>query len=509
MKKLKYIISIIIVFISNSAFSQNCTADYTYNIDSSSSTISFTDLSYISDSSQVATAWVWTVDSDTFSLEQNPIYQYTNLPIVVCLYVDFNGLCNSYFCDTIYPPINPTENCLADFSYTLDSNSNTITFTNTSITYNNIICNFFWNFGDGTSSYDENPIHTYSSPGNYNVCLTINTSSDSCITYTCTVDTCQSIVIPNDSIINDISISGNVYAKTALLPEGIAILYKVETGNYTAISKSAINNGFYIFDNLEIGDYLVYAIPYFGDIENYYPLYYPTYTGNTEHCSDAQIIFVDTIVTKDINLKYNDDINHGFGYISGKVVYDDGSNFETNIFNQNWFNNLKSTYEGEAQNVTILLYNNIGQVIRYELSDENGNFEFKDVPYGLNIIYTEKAGKTTQVISGSLNETNDTIKNILIHIEETEIINIEEITQLNADIYPIPFNNYLNIDINEKIKDLSISIVDITGKQIYYSNFYNTNPNLLKIETNNIKKGSYVMLIKSANSIIFRKKIIK
>ena len=46
----------------------------------------------------------------------------------------------------------------------------------TDINFENTSCNgdeFMWNFGDGNNSTDENPIHAYSSPGIYNVMLTV------------------------------------------------------------------------------------------------------------------------------------------------------------------------------------------------------------------------------------------------------------------------------------------------------------------------------------------------
>jgi hypothetical protein len=40
---------------------------------------------------------------------------------------------------------------------------------------------YFWDFGDGTTSADTNPVHEYFLSGNYNVCLTVYTSCDSAV----------------------------------------------------------------------------------------------------------------------------------------------------------------------------------------------------------------------------------------------------------------------------------------------------------------------------------------
>jgi PKD repeat protein len=48
-----------------------------------------------------------------------------------------------------------------------------ITFTDESIDQDGIIISWAWDFGDGNSSTDENPTHSYSNPGYYTVSLTI------------------------------------------------------------------------------------------------------------------------------------------------------------------------------------------------------------------------------------------------------------------------------------------------------------------------------------------------
>ena len=53
-------------------------------------------------------------------------------------------------------------------SYSEVINSNQVSFTNTSAAFDSLV----WNFGDGTTSTDENPVHNYSATGFYTVTLT-------------------------------------------------------------------------------------------------------------------------------------------------------------------------------------------------------------------------------------------------------------------------------------------------------------------------------------------------
>lgn len=67
--------------------------------------------------------------------------------------------------------------CEANFTYQLDANDNlTVQFTDDSYTGAGEIISWLWDFGDGTTSTEQNPTHTYAEPGDYVVTLTITTS---------------------------------------------------------------------------------------------------------------------------------------------------------------------------------------------------------------------------------------------------------------------------------------------------------------------------------------------
>jgi len=94
---------------------------------------------------------------------------------------------------------NPdTSSCGGYFTYI--KNGNTVNFTAYSntpgVSYN-------WSLGDGISSYDQNPTHSYA-PGTYSVCMTIKKDSSCSFTY------CDSLVI-KDSLYID---SSNVACKS-------------------------------------------------------------------------------------------------------------------------------------------------------------------------------------------------------------------------------------------------------------------------------------------------------
>ncbi|MDD3685784.1 MAG: T9SS type A sorting domain-containing protein [Bacteroidales bacterium] len=73
--------------------------------------------------------------------------------------------------------LTTSENCFAFFYTDYDSVTNTFILSIDSVTLANA-SNFFWDFGDGYTSNEENPIHEFASNDIFKVCMTAYTSSD-------------------------------------------------------------------------------------------------------------------------------------------------------------------------------------------------------------------------------------------------------------------------------------------------------------------------------------------
>ena len=70
------------------------------------------------------------------------------------------------------------EDCYADFYMFPTDDALTISFEDASFTYEGEITSWAWDFGDGNTSDEQNPTHTYAEPGFYTVTLTITTDND-------------------------------------------------------------------------------------------------------------------------------------------------------------------------------------------------------------------------------------------------------------------------------------------------------------------------------------------
>jgi PKD repeat protein len=118
------------------------------------------------ESSQNATAWAWTFEGGdpATSTEQNPTVTYLQAGTYGVTLTVSNAAGNSTFTESSYINVND----LPTAGFTSVTNALEVTFTNTSTNADS----YSWDFGDGNTSTEENPVHTYAQDGNYAVVLT-------------------------------------------------------------------------------------------------------------------------------------------------------------------------------------------------------------------------------------------------------------------------------------------------------------------------------------------------
>ena len=130
--------------------------------------VNFTDLS-----TGNITSWHWSFGDGTTSTDQNPVHTYEdtgyfNITLIVC---------NAGCCDSIkfihYIHINPP---IAAFDVDFHCNSKTRTFTDKSIGADE----WNWNFGDGSTSTQQSPLHTYAGTGTYIITLLVKNYTTGC-----------------------------------------------------------------------------------------------------------------------------------------------------------------------------------------------------------------------------------------------------------------------------------------------------------------------------------------
>jgi PKD repeat protein len=136
-------------------------------------TATFTSTSTDPDNDTLTYAWDFG-DGET-STEENPVHDYTenNKTYTVTLTVtdEHNESDTEIKPVTIGTPNTPPE---ADFTYLVNITTKTVTFYDNSSDLDNDPLTYSWDFGDGNSSNETNPVHTYAANNTYTVTLTVS-----------------------------------------------------------------------------------------------------------------------------------------------------------------------------------------------------------------------------------------------------------------------------------------------------------------------------------------------
>jgi len=183
------------VWIGNDSTGTGCQAMYwAYPDDSSFMTYAFEDVSWTA-SGNMPDTWAWDFGDGATSTEQNPTHLYAEEgEYEVCLTItDSASDCESTYCGYIF--VEDMSGCQAYYYYmpadSMGYDMTTLQFFDYSMGTPDA---WAWDFGDGTTSTEQNPVHTFAGEGAYNVCLTISNTSDTCEdTY------CEEIYIYNDT----------------------------------------------------------------------------------------------------------------------------------------------------------------------------------------------------------------------------------------------------------------------------------------------------------------------
>ena len=160
-----------------------------------------------------STSYFWDFGDNSFSTDENPIHLFAQSgTYYVCLTImDSTTNCYDTFCDYLTVVVAGGNGCQAYFWSSLVwaplAPPNTYEFFDFS---SGNASNWLWSFGDGTTSTQQNPVHTYSPTGSgfYQVCLTIEEYDPLTQALICTDTYCDSIYM-----LNQFSCQADFYAQ--------------------------------------------------------------------------------------------------------------------------------------------------------------------------------------------------------------------------------------------------------------------------------------------------------
>lgn len=220
--------------------SDTCTlaANFSYNVTPSGNVL-FSDLST---PGPAGNAYFWEFGTGATSILPNPVYFYsTPGTYTVCLTVKRpNGAdtCEQKICKTIVidPPCRVKANFKAAHCTSIPS---LVVFTNTSTGASS----YEWNFGNGVTSTQVNPVYIYPGPGTYIVCLKALVNNN------CWYRACYKVIVSTVTSSNNCnSLPPNPLFRFIAVEEPIKVeLVDEESSGVTVNKTTPQNNGEYMF----------------------------------------------------------------------------------------------------------------------------------------------------------------------------------------------------------------------------------------------------------------------
>lgn len=118
--------------------------------------------------------WIWSFSDSITATGQNVVHQFASEGEYTITLTAENNQCGMLSTtQQIFVFTDTLNDCSAYFNFMLDSTDlNTVYFFNQSYSPDSIV-NYTWDFGDGSTSFEYNPYHTYSQEGEYLVTLTL------------------------------------------------------------------------------------------------------------------------------------------------------------------------------------------------------------------------------------------------------------------------------------------------------------------------------------------------
>ncbi len=120
--------------------------------------------------------WTWNMGDGTIYTQQNPSHTYNaSGTYLACLTVANNQGGVNTKCKKVFARPLEADNCEADFGYLITDMSLSVKYFDKS---KGAPTNYQWNFGDNSTSTNQNPTHAFTSAGDYLTLLTISNNNN-------------------------------------------------------------------------------------------------------------------------------------------------------------------------------------------------------------------------------------------------------------------------------------------------------------------------------------------
>ena len=517
-------------------------------------------------------SWYWNFGdpasgTNNFSSLQNPDHIFTAPGTYsVCLTAHgSDSLCYDTWCREIV--IGGSSGCIAAFTYTNPPNAPSfVQFEDLSTTASGSIISWSWDFGDGTTSSLQNPVHTYTTGGSYTVCLTIygdscqNThcttvqvgSTPGCMSYFTHTTTYLSVNFQG-FITNGNYLQGGTFTWDFGDGAGPAFGQTVThvypgTGNFsvtlTAVDSSGCSSTYIetisLYDS--INTHQVYGQVFAGNFPltsglamifsldstaNYSPYvnvaaidsagtYYFTMVPDGNYYIFAIPIlpagYLPTYYGNTLDWQNATIVNLGQAanpYNINLLVAYNSSGGSGTINGQVNMGQVKSTF---LDKVTMLLMNDQLQPINFFKVNSTGDFTFPTLSYGTYYLKAEIPGVTSDVVMVVISDANP-VANVTMTFSGNKILGIDETNQsLSAGIlYPNPVSDVVNLSLKtNQATTVQVDIFNMEGQAVVHSEkSLGTGESVITIPVSGLAKGIYTFRVHSDQGINIIRKLVK
>lgn len=536
-----------------------CKAGFFWETDTTSNlTLHYKDLSYGNPS-----FWHWDFGDGTYSTEQNPVHNYAAEGFyIVCLTIsNDDSTCYSYFCENVIVGTNTA--CIAQFTYYPESFEDPTALRFADLSYGEFT-DWHWDFGDGTESFEQDPLHYFPGPGIYKVCLTASGPE------------CQSTWCEQVSVLDSISGCSNYFTYKSIgnsvqffgtQLNNLPSEYYWEFGDGNSATGASVvhtysQSGIYFVSLKTVDETGCVGISgqsvVVGDTMMFNQVYGQVFKGNFPLTSGFVMIFSvesDTNYYPYFDLALVDQMGvYVFptvpnGNYNLLAIPTDGSNYLPTYYQSTLFwqeaTSINSAQNGSPLNIQLQTVQGnatqgicningkinqgnirnsfIGQIIVY-LTDsdhkilqftrvnDNGEFSFNNLTYGTYYIKPELAGVYSDYQQVVLSGENTQVS-VTLTFTGNSILGEPDKSSLLTDVsvYPNPAQETTRIAWSStKSKSVSITICDLSGRSlITQSQLLHSGQSGIDLSLGTLQKGVYLMRIRFDDGSEVSKKIVK
>ncbi len=351
--------------------------------------------------------------------------------------VDANG-CASTACGTLGN--NNQDSCYVYIQYT-----NSGTLYASANPANGQAVTYLWSTGETTQSIIP-PV-----PGSY--CVTITTSNgcsaEDCVTVSFLSQIYGYVVTTGDSI------NGGG-------PNGTAYLIKYDPveESLTAVDEVNFSQGYFHFDNVEEGNYLIKAA--LGPNSLDYEDFMPTYFDEVLWWNEATTLSVAANTTNSVLIQMVEGDNPGGpGFIGGLVS--EGANLTGGADHRG---------DGDPlENVTMLLLDVNDNPVSHTVTNANGEYKFDNLAWGTYKVYIEIPGIEHVMYQVTIGPENPSVENLDFIVDEDSAatVSIKDLLNENSiEIFPNPANDRVNLQLVAKERaEVIFSMMSVDGQTIF------------------------------------------